>query len=65
MAEKRKPAVVMEDEDEDKDYTPPKRMRPEPASPKSVFGSDREEIIEETEQGETLVSLTKVHGFIN
>jgi hypothetical protein len=63
-AEKRKPAAkTMTDgsgEDDDDNYTPPKRARPEPPSPRSVFGSDGEENIEDTEQGEALVSH-KIH----
>jgi hypothetical protein len=47
---------VRELEDSDNDYTPPKRARQEPPSPNSVFGSNGEENIEDTEQGEALVS---------
>jgi len=47
-------------EDDDNDYTPPKRAHPEPPSPGSVFGIDGEENIEDIEQGEALVSH-KIH----
>ncbi|KAF8228160.1 hypothetical protein L208DRAFT_1292928, partial [Tricholoma matsutake] len=63
-AEKRKPAAkTMTDgsgEDDNNDYTPPRRAHPEPPSPSSVFGTDGEENIEDTKQGEALVSH-KIH----
>ena len=37
-------------------YNPPKHRRPEPASPGHIFDSDGNEMVEETEHGETLVS---------
>ncbi|KAM5543378.1 hypothetical protein V8D89_002963 [Ganoderma adspersum] len=37
--------LLPDDEPTDKSYQPPKRPRPEPASPTQIFGSDGEEIV--------------------
>jgi hypothetical protein len=51
---KRKTSITIEEE-EDKDYAPPKRPREEPTSPVQIFRSDGEELTEQTEMGEILV----------
>lgn len=42
-------------DDNDPDYTPPKRTREEPDAPTQIYDSDDNEIIEETDKGTSLV----------
>ena len=55
-ANKCKPEV--DESEDDEDYSPPKRSRPnEPASPCKVYNENGEEIEEETEYGTQLVCV--------
>ena len=44
------------DNEDDVNYNPPKHHCPEPASPGHIYDSDGNEMVEETEHGENLVS---------
>ena len=56
---KSKFKATIEDASDNKDdvnYNPPKCHHPEPASPGHIYDSDGNEMVEETEHGENLVS---------
>ena len=51
------------DDEDDKNYAPPKKVRDEPPSPDRVHNSDGEENISDTEHGAELVRLNHLIHF--